>query len=217
MTYKGIEKLLNIGWGWMVLLMIVFPIAGMFAQFVLLFVELYSENGFLPIPIMMLPILIIMLVYFGWQYVISIRLNHKFLVNPLPTRWFFICLTHILIWALLMTSIVAFPNLFNDVDVFIAEWLYMVTELFAFVYFFSVVASYGYLCYFTSKVLSALFKDKEKEPWILESFPYFMTVWVFPFGIPFFNRKIERHYKPKQRAKRNIAKPSFEPRTFDKY
>ena len=202
----------------MVLLVVVFPFAGLLGQFILLFIELYSENGFVPIPIMMLPILVIVLVYLGWQYAVSIKLNQKFLkTSPLKTKWFRICFWHSMVFIIFMTSLVFFPSAFTEIGFFIDTWLYMMIELLYFVYFLSILAAYIYLCYFTSLVLNMLFKDKEKETWIFESLPYFMTVWVFPFGIPFFNRKIERHYGSPIKPKNLKEKPTFKARTFDNY
>lgn len=192
MKHPNPYKVLNISWGWMILLFIVFPVVGMILQFVILFISLYQDVA-IDFPIVALPFFILFGVFFWWHWVVSTRLNKKLLMSKsLDPVWykraFYVCLFSL---GLLFISSFAF-DIFLLIDPYISGLANSILSVFIFFLMLATCASYIYTVYFTSEVLRRLLKDKPKKSGFLYNVPYFMKVWVFPMGIPLINEELRK-------------------------
>ncbi len=191
MNYKGIYKVLNIGWGWMILLFVVFPIITVIGQFIFLFISLASGISF-EFPFMILPLFSLLGVFYWWLWVVGERLNSLLLgASKLDSKWFkrsmYLCIVVLIIGFIYLFTF----NLFIKVDQMLPRSITTIVAIFFFIIMLVTTAAYCYNVYFVSNVLNAIFKDKKINVW-MPNFPYFGKVWVFPIGIPIINTEIKK-------------------------
>lgn len=147
-------KVLGIGWGWMFLLCIVFPIAGIITQFVFLLTTMYSDAT-LAFPIMLIPLFLVTGIFLWWLWTIGEGVNRRVLgqhqlENILFKKAMYLCM------AAFLTSLIYLGTLdfFITMEQAIPGWINTVLAFFLLLVMSTVSAALVYAAYFVSTVLT---------------------------------------------------------------
>lgn len=200
MRRTGINKVLKIGWGWIIFLVLILPAMGFLLQLLYAGIMVNYEKQVTVFVFMLYPFFALAFVYACWQYVISVRVNSEYVTpKPLKSLWYRILFWNGFVFMVLSTVIFSYPLLLATIKPDPDGWFVASIGFLIAAYLITLPICFLYCSYFTSRVLKALFARKEKETIFFEKIPYFLLVLIFPIGIPFFNDKFERHYGPKAR------------------
>lgn len=183
-------KVLGIGWGWMLVLCILFPFLGVIIQFVFLLSTMYSDVT-LTFPIILLPLFLIIGIYLWWLWVIGIEVNKRMLVeNKLENQRF----KKALYWctAALFASLI-YLGVFDfllEIENIIPGWINTLLAFFLVLVMISVAAALVYAAYFVGNVLKEVLKEHRLRGQWHDTIPLFIKVLAFPLGMPILNKEL---------------------------
>lgn len=183
-------KVIGIGWGWIFLLCIVFPLAGVISQFIFLLTTMYNDAT-LAFPIMLIPLFLLIGIFLWCLWTIGAGVNKRVLgqqqlENTLFKKAMYLCM------AAFLTSLINLGtfDLFLTMEHAIPSWINTVLAFFLLLVIFTVSAALIYAAYFVNTVLKIVLKDQRHQGEWHDSISLFIKVLVFPLGMLLINKKL---------------------------